>query len=181
MITRIGAAVLSDFSLRRAAMAASLVGTWCVLWESVSVANLLSGGLVAIIVTAPGLGGALAGGVRLVPLMRLLLLIFVDLVRSTFAVSRKILSAGTDTSESIVSVTVAPDARRHLLLFTAAITLTPGTVVVDTDTEDGTLYVHLLHDIDAEANTAHIHRLAELSCQAFPTAGGAEVVTDGST
>ena len=176
-MARIVAAVLSDFSLRRAAMAASLVGAWCVLWERLSVANVVSGILVSIIVTSPGLGGSLAGGVKPLPLARLLWLIFVDLVRSTVVVSRDILTPGNHTSESIVAVTVTPAARRHLLLFTAAITLTPGTVVVDADIEAGTLYVHLLHDTDVEANTAHIHRLAELASEAFPLSDNGEAVT----
>lgn len=168
MIGRGVRAVLTGMSPRRVIMIVFLVASWCVLWGTVSAANILSGALVALVVTAPGLGDALTGGVRLGPLLQLTWLVFVDLVRSTVAVAVETLTPGDNSSESIVSFTVAPEARRHMLFYTAAITITPGTVVVDTDIEAGTLYIHLLHDTDVAANEAHVQRLAELACRAFP-------------
>lgn len=171
MITRLLRAVVRGVSLRRMIMMSALVVTWCVLWGDVSAANVLSGVLLAVVLTAPGLGGALSGGVRVVPLLQLSWVVLVDLVRSTVKVAREILTPGDQSSESIVAVSVPPQARRHMLFFTAAITLTPGTVVVDVDVDAGTLFVHLLHDTGAAANRAHVQRLAELTCAAFPIAG----------
>lgn len=172
MIGRMMRAVLRGLSLRRAIMMAALVATWCVLWGDVSPANVLSGALLAVFLTAPGLGGALSGGIRPVPLARLSWLVLVDLVKSTVQVAREILTPGDQSSESIVAVTIPPQARRHMLFFTAALTLTPGTVVVDVDVEAGTLYIHVLHDTDVAANQALVRRLAELTCAAFPVAAG---------
>jgi len=161
-------AVLTGMSPRRVMMIVSLVASWCVLWGAVSAANILSGALVALLVTAPGLGDAVTGGIRLGPLLRLTWIVLVDLVRSTVVVAVEILTPGDHSSESIVAVTVPPDARRHMLFYTAAITITPGTVVADTDIEAGTLYIHLLHDTDVAATDAHVQRLAELARRAFP-------------
>lgn len=170
MIGRLIRASMRGLSLRRVVMMAALVATWCVLWGDISAANVLSGALLAAALTTPGLGGALSGSIRPVPLVLLAWIVLVDLVKSTVGVAMEILTPGDRTSESIVAVTVPPEARRHMLFFTAAITLTPGTVVVDVDVDAGTLYVHLLHDTDVAANQADIQRLAELTCAAFPVA-----------
>ena len=163
--------MVTGFTLRRVAMIGVLVASWCVLWGSLSAANVISGTLLALAVSSPGLGDALPGGVRPVPLAHLTWLIFVDLTRSTIKVASEVLSPSDHTSESIVAVTIPPEGRRHMLLYTAAVTLTPGTVVVDVDMDAGTLYVHLLHDANVSANGTHIQRLAELASRAFPVAG----------
>lgn len=179
MMSRILTAVFNGFPPRRIVMIGALTAAWCVLWGGLSAANLLSGALSALVVTATGLGGALPGGIRPVPLARLTWVVFVDLVRSTIEVAFEILTLKDDTSESVVAVSVPPEARRHMLFYTAAITLTPGTVVVDTDVDTGTLYIHLLHDTDVAATFAHVARLAELACLAFPLANGVEQVRSG--
>ena len=58
----------------------------------------------------------------------------------------------------------------HLLLLSAAITLSPGTAVVDVDHNTGRYYVHLLHVSKRESTVAHVHRIGELACRALPTA-----------
>ncbi len=179
MIARPAAAVLTGFTVRRVTMILILTVVWCVLWERFSVANLLSGVLAALVVTTKGLGDPLLGGVRPVPLVRLTWVVFVDLVRSTTEVVFEIVTLKDRSSESVVAVAVPPEARRHMLFYTAAITLTPGTVVVDTDVDTGTLYIHLLHDTDVDATIAHVARLAELACLAFPVASGVEPVRSG--
>ncbi len=173
-IGAVGRRLVTGFSPRRIIMAGALAVSWCIWWGAFSAANILAGVLCGLVVTAPGLGRALTGGVRLVPLLRLLWLIMIDLAKSTVRVSHEVLTPGNHTSESIVAVTVPLAARRHMLLYTAAITLTPGTVVVDTDMEAGTLYVHILHDDDAPANDAHVQAMADLAVAAFPVRGRVE-------
>ncbi len=180
MIRRLLTGIARPMVPRRVIMMAALVVAWCVLWGTVSAANLLSGLLVALLVTTPGLGGALDGGFRPKPFARLMWLILIDLMKSTIAVSYEILRLRGPASESIVAVTVPVEARRHLLLYTAAITLTPGTVVVDTDVDSGTLYVHLLDDADVAGSVAHVQRMAELAVRSFPprSQGSASAVGD---
>jgi multicomponent Na+:H+ antiporter subunit E len=155
-------------TLRRLVTAMALVAAWCALWGEVSVANLLSGVIVAIAVSASGIGTAGRGGIRPLPLARFVGLVAVDLVISTVTVAREILTPTDYTEEAIIAVPVPAETRSHLLLLIVAVTLTPGTAVVDADTDAGVLYLHLLHADRRAATTEHVQELADLACRALP-------------
>ncbi|MEM9611640.1 MAG: Na+/H+ antiporter subunit E [Actinomycetota bacterium] len=155
-------------SIRRVLTVVALVAAWCALWGEVTVANLLSGVLVAGVVVASGAGTSARGGVRLRPLVRLAGLVAVDLVESTVSVSREILTRTDRTEEAIIAVRVPAETRSHLLLLVVAITVTPGTAVVDADADTGTLYLHLLHVDRRRQLERHVAELARLACAAFP-------------
>jgi len=157
------------FRPRRLLTLAALTLVWCGLWGEITAANILGGLAVAVAVTALGVGTSGAGGIRPIPLLKLLWLVIVDLLKSTVGVATEIVTPGDSTDESIVAVTVPPDSRDHLLLLIVAITLTPGTAVVDADPETGTLYLHLLHDDRRSATVEHVNELATLACAALPT------------
>lgn len=154
---------------RRIVVALALMLAWCGLWQELSVANLLVGLVLGFLVTAGAIGTGYSGGVRPVALARLIWLVFVDLVKSTVEVAREILTPTDYTNESIVAVTLPPESTSHRLFLTVAITLTPGTAVVDTDPATGTLYLHLLHHERKEDTVAHVKRMAALACEALPT------------
>jgi multisubunit Na+/H+ antiporter MnhE subunit len=101
-------------------------------------------------------------------MVKLAAIVALDLVRSTFHVVWEILTPTDYTDEAIIAIDPPVDARSHLLLLVVAITVTPGTAVIDTDEETGRLYLHLLHAEAADEVTAHVHRVAELACRAFP-------------
>lgn len=155
-------------TVKRTLTIAALTLAWCGLWGSVSVANVASGIVIAAAVTASGVGTRCRGGILVVPLLRLIGLVAVDLVRSTAGVAREILTRTDHTEESIIAVEVSPHSRDHFLLLIIAVTLTPGTAVVDADPDSGTLYLHLLHHGRHRATTAHVKRLADLATQALP-------------
>jgi multicomponent Na+:H+ antiporter subunit E len=156
-------------SVRSAVVVIALVGAWCALWESVSFANVLSGLVVAV--PAVLFTGSQTNGrtIRIVPAVKLVWLVAVDLVKSTVSVVWEILTPIDYTDETIIAVDTQIEARSHLLLLVAAITLTPGTAVVDTDPDTGRLYIHLLHAESEPQVIEHVRRLAELACAAFPT------------
>lgn len=156
-------------TIRNVAIAVSLTLVWCGLWGSFSVANALSGLLVSTAILASGVGGNTDSGLRVVPLARLFVLVLVDLIRSTIAMAVEILTPTDYTKEGIVAVNLPADHRQHLLFLTVAITLTPGTAVVDVDRENGTLYLHLLHIEQSDATIAHVHELARVADEAWPT------------
>jgi len=147
---------------------AALVFSWCALWGGVSAANLLSGTLVAFGVSTAGIGTPGRGGVRVLPLVKFGGLVARDLMSSTVAVAAEVLTPVDYTDEAIIEVELPVQSRNHLLLLTVAVTVTPGTAVVDADPETGTLYLHLLHAERAEATIAHVHELAALACRALP-------------
>ena len=156
------------FTLRRLISIAVLVGVWLALWGDISVANLLSGVVIAVAVSATGIGTAGRGGVRILPLLKFSVLVFWDLLGSTWTVAREVITPTDYTDEAIIAVDVPIASRSHLLLLIVSITLTPGTAVVDADPDSGTLYLHLLHAERREETAAHVRELAELACAALP-------------
>lgn len=145
-----------------------LAAAWCGLWGTISVANVATGlavGALAVLLgpTAPWTG------VKVVPLLRLSRLILVDLASSTVQVAREVLTPTDYTNEGIIAVEVPAEATNHMLLLTSAITLTPGTAVVEVDQDRPALFLHLLHMERREQVEAHVAELAELAIQALPT------------
>jgi multicomponent Na+:H+ antiporter subunit E len=145
-----------------------LVLAWCALWGSVSIANVLSGTLVAVSATLFAGIDRHPSGVRILALLQFLWLVLVDLVVSTAQVAWEILTPTDYTDEAIIAVETSLEARSHLLMLVVAITVTPGTAVVDMDGDTGRLYLHLLHAERAPDIDAHVRRLAELACRALP-------------
>ena len=153
---------------RRLLTMALLVAAWCALWGSVSVANVLSGTLVAVAATLFAGVDREAGGLRIVPLLHFLWLVLVDLVVSTVYVAWEILTPTDHTDEAIIAVDTEVGSRSHFLMLVVAITVTPGTAVIDSDADTGRLYLHLLHAEKASEIEEHVRQLAELSCRALP-------------
>lgn len=153
-----------------------LVAAWCALWGAVSVANVLAGALAAVTVMLvagiqPG-----HGRVRLVPALQFVWLVAIDLVVSTLNVAWEILTPTDHSDEAIIAVDTSIETRSHLLGLVVAITVTPGTAVVDSDIDTGRLYLHLLHADKADDITAHVQRLADLAGRALPVDAGREEV-----
>ncbi len=164
---------------RRVIAVVSLVVVWCALWGEASVANVGSGLLIGLVATAAGIGTPMRGGMRIVPLVGFFALVAVDLVTSTIDVAREIVTPSDRTDEAIIAVQTPPGTRAHLLLLIVAITVTPGTAVVDADPDNGVLYLHLLHGERAEATRSHVVRLAALACEALPLPSA--VLTSGAS
>ncbi len=164
-VRRATAALLAP---RRIITAIGLVFAWCALWGNVSIANVLSGTLIGFVVSAPSIATAGTGSVRLKPLLRFSYLVAIDLVISTLSVAREVLTPNDYTDEAIIAVRTE-SARGHHLLLNAAITVTPGTAVIDTDPDSGTLYIHVLHADRLDATVAHVNELAQLASEALPT------------
>jgi multicomponent Na+:H+ antiporter subunit E len=164
---------------RRLVTLALLVAAWCALWGGISVANVLAGTVVAVAVTLVAGVQPGHGRIRPVPLLHFVWLVAVDLVSSMVSVAWEILTPTDYTDEAIIAVDTQVESRSHLLMLVVAITVTPGTAVVDTDADTGRFYLHLLHAEKADAIVAHVQRLADLACRSLPvdTDAGAEVLT----
>ncbi len=152
---------------RHALVVLTLVAAWCALWADISIANIISGLIVAEIASRM-LGNTSGGSVRFGPLVRFVVVVMWDLVVSTVDVARETLSPGRATDEAIIAVRIPPQARHHLLLLIVAITVTPGSAVVSVDPDDGVLYLHLLNRSGCDTVVEHVTRLARLSCDALP-------------
>ena len=158
----------TTLTIRRTLMIGALTLAWCGLWGSVSAANIVTGVAISTALSFSGVGTPGRGGIKLAPLAKLAWLVLVDLITSTIDVAVEILTPTDRTEEGIIAVIVPKHSRQHLLLLIVAITLTPGTAVVDADPDTGTLYLHLLY-IDRRASTvAHVEDLARLAAEALP-------------
>ena len=145
-----------------------LVGAWCALWGTVSIANVLSGTLVAVAASLFAGVDRSAGGLNIVALLHFVWLVAVDLVVSTANVAWEILTPTDYTDEAIIAVDTNIEARSHFLMLVVAITVTPGTAVIDSDADTGRLYLHLLHAEKAPEIELHVQELAALACRALP-------------
>ena len=153
---------------RRLLTMSALIAAWCALWGNVSIANLASGLVLSWAATSVGLANPQDGGVRAIPLLRLLGVVGVDLVKSTVSVAHEILTPTDYTDEAIIEVPLSPEGREHLQLLVVAITLTPGTAVIDADPDTGLLTLHLLHGSRSAETVDHVNDLTRLACEALP-------------
>jgi multicomponent Na+:H+ antiporter subunit E len=129
---------------------------------------VLSGLTLAVVVLSLGIGTAGTGGIRPLPLLHLAWLVGTDLIVSTVTVAREVLTPTDHTEEAIIAVPLPPASRRHLLLLSSAVTVTPGTAVVDVDADATTLYVHVLYAARRPAVEAHVRELATVAARALP-------------
>jgi multicomponent Na+:H+ antiporter subunit E len=173
--TTSSSSAVGRLTVRRAAIVAALTAAWCSLWGSVTFANVAGGIIVGSV--ASFAGGPATGGIRFVPLMRLLWLVTVDLVVSTGVVVREVLTPTDHTDEVIVAYEIPAAGRRHLLFLYIAITVTPGTAVVAGDSEASTMYLHVLHADRVDEVLEHVDVLAALVARAFPMPEIEEVAT----
>lgn len=171
---------------RHLLLVVAMTFAWCALWGEVSVANILSGlavsgGLVLYgVKNRTGMDGVTSGRVGFGALVRLGGFVAWDLLKSTVEVAKEVITPDDDSiNEAIIAVELPPEAEHHLLLLVVAITVTPGTAVVDTDLENRKLYLHILHYDGRAEIEQHVKELARLAFAAFP-AGPGSPSTDSS-
>lgn len=141
-----------------------LTVVWVLLWGTFSVANVLSGIVLALVVTnllplpTVRLGGRLHVGAALVFAVSFA----VDLVRASCQVALLALRPGEAPSSSIVAVRLRTGSELHLALTAQAVSLTPGSLVVELDPRRSIIYAHVLDapdDAAVDAFRAHVHEL----------------------
>lgn len=141
-----------------------LVLVWNLLWGTWSWANLLSGLLIALLVTIllplpPVVGGAHAHPRGLVVFVGQFLF---DLVRSAGLVAWQTIRPQGIGHSAIIEVQMRTDSDLLLTIVAEAVTLVPGSLVIDMDREHRTLAIHVLHVKDeAEVERRRQSVLAE--------------------
>ena len=150
-------------NLRLLGMSAAIVLAWTSLWRDISWANLLSGLAIVALLLVTGLLKPTPMPLRIVPFANFIFLVVGDLLKSTWAVVYEVLTPTDYTEEGIIAVDVPPGSCDSFLMLTVAITITPGTAVVDVDREREILYLHLLHLDGRDEVEAHVLELAELA------------------
>jgi multicomponent Na+:H+ antiporter subunit E len=123
-----------------------LVIVWILLWGTWSWANLISGLVLALVVTALLPLPPVVGGSRLrpLPLVRFAGHFLTDLVRSSAQVAWETFLPRRDRRGAIVVVQLRTDSDVLLTVVAEALTLVPGSLVIDLDRERRTIALHLL-------------------------------------
>ena len=152
-----------------------LVLVWMLLWGSWSWANLLSGLVVALVVLVLLPLPHVVGGVRVrpVPLLVFLGHFVVDLVVSGAEVAWQTLRPRGVDRTAIVRVQLRVDSDLLLTMVAEAISLVPGSLVLDLDREQRVMTLHLLpvrDRDDVERKRAHVLVVEERLVRAFGSA-----------
>jgi multicomponent Na+:H+ antiporter subunit E len=140
----------------RAITAAVLVVVWMLLWGVFSWANLISGLLVSVIVLTvfPLPPVTFAGRPRPLGLVRFTLRFVADLVQASVHLAWLAFRFGHRPRSAIIEVPLRVRSDLVLTLTGEAVSLVPGSLIVDTDQASSTLYVHVI----GVANRAEVER-----------------------
>lgn len=120
---------------------------WVLLWGTFTPLSVAGGVVVGVVVAAvfgPARGTGTALPVRVLPLLRLAGYLLVDLVASTGGVSWQVLRYGPAARGAVVALPLFTTSERVVTAMANAISLAPGTMVLEIDLEAGVWYVYTL-------------------------------------
>jgi multicomponent Na+:H+ antiporter subunit E len=137
----------------RTVAAAVLVAVWMLLWGVFSWANLISGILVtAVILTIfPLPPVTFAGRPRPLGLLHLAWRFLTDLVIASAQLAVLAFRFGHQPRSAIIRVPLRVPSDLILTLTGEAVSLVPGSLIVDTDQASTTLYIHVIGVSDRDA------------------------------
>ena len=152
-----------------------LVLVWILLWGTWSWANLVSGLVVALVVTLGLPLPSVVGNTRVrpLPLLRYVAHFLGDLAVSGAQVAWRAIGPGGVQQGAIVRVQLRADSDLLLTVVAETLSLVPGSLVLDLDRESRLIAVHLLHvdDLaDVERQKADVLAIEERIVRAFGTA-----------
>ncbi|MEU1761828.1 Na+/H+ antiporter subunit E [Micromonospora sp. NPDC005223] len=129
----------------RAIAVTGLVTVWVLLWGTFSWANVMSGLVVAavLLVVFPLPPVTFAGRIRPVPLLRFLARFLRDLVVASAQIAWLAVRSNHPQS-AIIGVRLRVNTDLNLTLNAEALSLVPGSLIVEADRSTGTLYVHVI-------------------------------------
>ena len=159
---------------RRVTAVAVLVGVWVLGWGEVSVGNVASGLLVALLVLVLFPLGPIAAsrGHTLHPLATLRLVAFfvVELVHSNIAMARDLLGKRERIRTGVIAYPLRVDSVGLMTFLANVLSLSPGTLPIEFDDADDqrkVIYVHVTRMHQRDATVRKIARYEELALRAF--------------
>lgn len=146
---------------------------WILLWGTLSVANVLTGVLVAVVVLfiarQPARRRSSDDTARIRPLATLWFGLFVlyKLVEANLVLAWEIVTPHNKINTGVIAVPLRTESDVAMLVVSTVITLTPGTVTIDVKGTPPVLYVNVLHLHDLEKVRASMLDIEERSVRAF--------------
>ncbi|MFK3980359.1 Na+/H+ antiporter subunit E [Micromonospora sp. NPDC050397] len=136
-----------------------LVLVWNLLWGEFTWGNVLGGGLVALLVLVffPLPRVTFDGRIRPLPLLRFAGRFAAELLTASVQVALVALRPGRATQSAIIAVPLRVGSDLNLTLTAEALSLVPGTLIVEAVRRTGTLYVHVL-DVRDSADVERARR-----------------------
>lgn len=124
----------------------ALVLVWSLLWGAFTWANLITGLLVASIVLVffPLPPVTFSGRIRPWGLVVFLTRFFADLVVASVQIAWLAFRLGHRPMSAIVAVPLRVRSDLNLTLVAEAVSLIPGSLIIEADRSTGTLYIHMI-------------------------------------
>ncbi|HUF99198.1 MAG TPA: Na+/H+ antiporter subunit E [Ilumatobacter sp.] len=161
-------------SLRISGIVVWLTALWVMLWRSLSVANVVSGVLVAFAVLAfarlPRMRTTERDDAILIsPLAMTWLAVFVlyKLVEANAVLAWEIVTPHNRIRTGVIALPLRTESETAMMVVANLITLTPGTVTIESVGSPAVLYVHVLHLHDLERVRTDLLQIEALSVRAF--------------
>lgn len=156
---------------------AVLVCIWILLWGKASVANVVSGAVVAtlLLVAFPIDHEVIAVRHRVRPaaILRLVVFFVADLLRSTAATALDVLGPASRVQVGVVACPLRVHNDGLVTFLANLIALSPGTMPIEVTYRPHIIYVHSLRAAEPDEVRAFVARLEELAVMAL---GGPEAV-----
>lgn len=146
-------------SLLRAWIVIWLILVWLALWGTVSVANILSGLVIALLITVflPLPAVPVQGKLHPLSLVRLAALVAWWLIQSSIQVAWLAVRPGKPPLSAVLRARLDLKSDLVLALGVNIINLTPGTLVLEIDQSRRLVYVHVL-DVGTKRAVARFYR-----------------------
>ncbi|CAN7208761.1 Na+/H+ antiporter subunit E [Mycolicibacterium frederiksbergense] len=132
---------------------------WILLWGTFSAANILSGLMVALVITVllPLPRVPVEGKVRPLALLRLALYVAAKLVVSSYQVAWLAIRPGPPPATAVLRAHLAVKSDLVLALAVGVLTLIPGSVVLEIDQKRRLIYLHVL-DVGTDRAVSNFYR-----------------------
>jgi multicomponent Na+:H+ antiporter subunit E len=132
---------------------------WVLLWGDLSLANLVSGFLLGLLITwvfpLPPID--FDGRFRLWPHTKLIAILLFDLVRSSFVVAAQAFHFGHTMRNAVVRVDLKTHSDLYLTLTSELVSLVPGSLVMEARRQESVVYLHVM-DVRSPADIADARR-----------------------
>lgn len=134
-------------ALSQFALLGGLVVLWCLVWGQVTVLTIVTGVILAVVISLmfylPAID--LSGRVNVWYLLVFFVRLIIDIARASIDVAWLVINPRYKPSSAVIAIPL--DTRSDLIMtFTAeAISLVPGSIVVDVDRQESVLYVHVIN------------------------------------
>lgn len=152
--------------LRRVAL---LVALWLLAWGEVSLANLVTGVVVACALLIGFPPDRRPGHVRIRPVgaLRLGGYVVTQLVASNVVMTRETLRRRPSIHSGVLAHHLEEPSEEIVALMTSVLALSPGTMIVEVEPDSTTIYVHFLLLWDVEAARLSLVRLEQRCAGVF--------------